>query len=222
MKKFIATLLGLSLCGGPLLAQPNVQPHTLDATGCMKLRECTDDVIPITDLSQLTDLYGDWWDGPDSAELAKIIKHLNEMGVEAYLADGMYFERNNRGLYYTDVNRLFLNDYYMHNPSTLLEVLRHEGWHAAQDCMAGTVDNSFIAVILDDSTIPSSAKIITEARYGIFAPGAIPWEQEAYWAGITPDMTSEALEICAAGPMWEHYEPTPLTNKWLIQNGYIK
>jgi hypothetical protein len=28
-----------------------------------------------------------------------------------------------------------------------MSVMRHEGWHAAQDCMAGTIKNSMIAII---------------------------------------------------------------------------
>ena len=35
-------------------------------------------------------------------------------------------------------------------------------------------------------------------------------------------MTAEALEVCAAGPMWEVYKPTPLTLQWLKKNGYVK
>ena len=34
-------------------------------------------------------------------------------------------------------------------------------------------------------------------------------------------MTMKALKACAAGKMWEVYEPTPLTRKWLEAEGYI-
>ena len=34
-------------------------------------------------------------------------------------------------------------------------------------------------------------------------------------------MTKQALEACANGKMWEVYEPTPLTRKWLEENEYI-
>ena len=46
MKKLFATLLTLgTLCGPlPALADPDVQYYTADAMGCMKLRECTDEV----------------------------------------------------------------------------------------------------------------------------------------------------------------------------------
>ena len=42
------------------------------------------------------------------------------------------------------------------------------------------------------------------------------------WAGRTEGMTMKALEACAAGPMWEVYEPTPLTRKYLVNEGFIK
>jgi hypothetical protein len=30
-----------------------------------------------------------------------------------------------------------------------------------------------------------------------------------------------ALDACAAGSMWEVYEPTPMTREWLEENNYI-
>ena len=29
-----------------------------------------------------------------------------------------------------------------------------------------------------------------------------------------------ALEACERGRMWEIYPPTPMTNEWLVENGY--
>ena len=42
----------------------------------------------------------------------------------------------------------------MGRPHVLMSVMRHEGWHAAQDCMAGTIDNSLIAIILPEESVP--------------------------------------------------------------------
>ena len=42
------------------------------------------------------------------------------------------------------------------------------------------------------------------------------------WAGHTEGMTRDALKICARRPMWEVYPPTPLTKKYLINEGYMK
>jgi hypothetical protein len=55
-----------------------------------------------------------------------------------------------------------------------------------------------------------------------YPSNAVPWEAEAWWAGKTKDMTVDALEACATGAMWEIYEPTPLTRKFLEEKGYIK
>ena len=38
----------------------------------------------------------------------------------------------------------------MKRPNTLMSVMRLEGWHAAQDCMAGTIENSMIAIIMNE------------------------------------------------------------------------
>ncbi len=49
----------------------------------------------------------------------------------------------------------------------------------------------------------------------------MPWEAEASWAGREEGMTAQALEACATGKMWEIYDPTPLTEQWLKENGYL-
>ena len=51
---------------------------------------------------------------------------------------------------------------------------------------------------------------------------AVPWEAEASWAGKTEGMTKDALAACATGKMWEIYEPTPLTKKYLVEEGFIE
>ena len=105
----------------------------------------------------------------------------------------------------------------MDNPAELMMVMRHEGWHAAQDCMAGSIDNSLIAIIKPEDEVPMLWRTLAERTY---PENAVPWEAEAGWAGRTEGMTQAALEACAAGKMWEKYPPTPLTNKWLKENGY--
>ena len=108
----------------------------------------------------------------------------------------------------------------MGRPHILMSVMRHEGWHAAQDCMAGTIDNSLIAIILPEESVPMIWQEIATNTY-MDMPGALPWEKEAMWAGKTEGMTANALNACAAGQMWTEYEPTPLTREYLIKEGYI-
>ena len=101
-----------------------------------------------------------------------------------------------------------------------MAVMRHEGWHAAQDCMAGTIENNFIAIIHNQEDVPEMYQAIAKSAYQS-QPKAIPWEKEAYWAGHTEGMTAAALESCAAGTMWTDYEPTPMTREWLVENGFL-
>jgi len=96
--------------------------------------------------------------------------------------------------------------------------MRHEGWHAAQDCMAGSIKNSMIAIIKNEEDVPMLWREMAERTY---PPSAVPWEAEASWAGRTESMTMKALESCARGTMWTDYEITPLTRKWLIEEGYL-
>ena len=73
---------------------------------------------------------------------------LNHVGVNVYLADEKYFPVGHRGVYHTVSNNFFLNKSIYESSCVLMSVMRHEGWHAAQDCMAGTIDNSLIAIII--------------------------------------------------------------------------
>ena len=222
MNKLLTAILGLSLVGAPVLADPaNVPIKSMAALGCMKLGECTDDVHPITDITQLTDHYGNAWPGKHKQELTTLIKQLNDSGVQLFLATELNFPVGHRGIYYTDENKMFMNELYGHNVQSFLSTLRHEGWHAAQDCMAGTIDNSFIAIVLDPEVIPQKHKMMADLRYQFFAPHSIPWEAEAIFAGSEPMMTSNALSACSAGSMWTDYEPTPKTRVWLIENDYL-
>ena len=41
----------------------------------------------------------------------------------------------------------------MKRPGVVMSVMRHEGWHAAQDCIAGTIDNNFIAIIKPEEDV---------------------------------------------------------------------
>ena len=99
-----------------------------------------------------------------------------------------------------------------------MQLMRHEGWHAAQDCMAGTINNSLIAIIKPEEEVPMIWRVLAERTY---PDAAVPWEAEAGWAGRTAGMTQAALEACADGNMWEVYEPTPMTREWLVENGYL-
>ena len=107
----------------------------------------------------------------------------------------------------------------MGRPHILMSVMRHEGWHAAQDCMAGSIKNSLIAIIKPEDEVPMVWRVLAKRTY---PPHAVPWEAEASWAGKTEGMTMKALEACATGKMWEVYEPTPLTREYLEKEGFIQ
>ena len=226
MKKFIATCIGLAL-SAPVLAHSLPKPieskitkgwYTNDAMGCMMLRECTEGVQEVFSIADISDNYNRNFDHV-SREFHEMLVALNYVGVKVYLGDEKYFPVGNRGVYHTVGNNFFLNKAYMGRPSALMSVMRHEGWHAAQDCMAGTIKNSMIAIIKNEEDVPMIWQEMVKRTY---PPAAQPWEAEATWAGKTQNMTMEALESCARGTMWTDYEPTPLTRQWLKENNYIK
>tara|TARA_B100000902_G_scaffold316490_1_gene307822 strand:- start:415 stop:1116 length:702 start_codon:yes stop_codon:yes gene_type:complete len=217
MKKL---LLALIIAAAPVAAAPSQGYFTMDAMGCMLLRECTEDVKQIRSIQDIKNTYPNSNYDTVSKEFNDIIKSFDRIGVGVFLANEKYFPVGHRGVYHTVGNNFFLNSAYMHRQSTLMSVTRHEGWHAAQDCMAGTIKNSMIAIIKNEDDVPQIWQDIATKTYSDM-PGAIPWEKEAFWAGKTEGMTARALDACAAGEMWKVYPPTPLTGLWLKRNGYI-
>ena len=219
MKKLLAAIAAACL-SAPVLAEPTKGFYTNDSMGCMLLRECTDGVEEVTNLLDISRQYPNTSDfTPVATEFNVMLTSLNRVGVKVFLADEKYFPVGHRGVYHTVGNNFFLNKTFMHRPGVLMSVMRHEGWHAAQDCMAGTIDNSLIALIMPEDTVPMLWREMVESAY---PESAWPWEKEATWAGKTENMTMEALEACEGGAMWEIYPPTPKTGEWLRNNGYLK
>ena len=210
--------------GAPVLADPiNEEEYfTHHAQGCMLLRECTDHVKElktVSDLNKDEELVDNDY-SIIADEFDSLVRSLNAVGARVFLADMRYFPVGHRGVYHTVSNNFFLNVAHMHRPGTMMSVMRHEGWHAAQDCMAGTIENNFIAIIKNEEEVPKIWQSIAKDTYKS-QPEAIPWEKEAYWAGHTEGMTAAALKSCAAGTMWTDYEPTPMTREWLVENGHL-
>ena len=201
-------------------AEPTKGYYTMDAMGCMLLRECTKDVEEVHSLLDISSQYPNTEEfTPVAQEFNNMLMSLHQIGVHVYLADERYFPKMHRGVYHTVSNNFFLNRKYMDDPGTLMMVMRHEGWHAAQDCMAGTINNSMIAIIHPEEDVPMLWRVLVERTY---PANAVPWEAEAQWAGRTEKMTMEALQSCARGTMWTDYQLTPLTREWLEENNYIK
>lgn len=221
MKKLLLGLMAF-VSISPVMAQDPPIPKwkTDHSMGCMLVRDCTDGVVKITQTSQLTDILGSDY-SEYQEEINGIISELEKMGVNVYLAPDKFFKRNVAGSYYTVGNDFFLNDSYSTDPHQLIKTLRHEAWHAAQDAMAGTIDNTLIAIIRSQEDVPREFTLLAEISY---APSARPWEAEAKWAGSTPGMTLEVLKIIneTNGRPWEIIEPTPLTREYLVNEGYIQ
>jgi hypothetical protein len=220
MKKFIIGMLAAVSMGTPALADPKLEKgfYTMDSLGCMILRECTENVRRITSIEDIKRNYPNRDFSVVADEFDQMLLSLDKIGVMVFLGPEKYFPVGHRGVYHTVSNNFFLNDAYMHRQGVLMSVMRHEGWHAAQDCMAGSIDNSLIAIIHPEEDVPMLYREMAERTY---PASAVPWEAEAGWAGRTEGMTAKALTACANGKMWEVYKPTPLTEKWLREEGYI-
>ena len=221
MKKLFAIVIASLAINNPVLSNESKLSkgyYTNDSMGCMLLRECTKDVHPVESIATISSSYPNISYDSVANEFNNMLVSFRQIGVGVFFADQKYFPVGHRGVYHTVSNNFFLNKAFMHRPHVLMSVMRHEGWHAAQDCMAGTIDNSLIAIIKPEEEVPMIWRNMAERTY---PKSAVPWEAEATWAGKTEGMTSKALSACAIGKMWEIYEPTPLTRKYLVENGYI-
>jgi hypothetical protein len=223
MKKFLVALGAFTLLPAIVFANEDKITkgfYTNDAMGCMLLRECTENVEQVFSLLDISSKYED----PErftfiASEFNTMLTYLNQVGVNVFIADERYFPVGHRGVYHTVSNNFFLNKRFMSRPGTLMSVMRHEGWHAAQDCMGGTIENNIIAVIKPEKDVPTIWREMAERTY---PSNVLPWEAEATWAGRTEGMTMNALKACATGEMWKVFPPTPLTKQYLIDEGYIK
>ena len=220
MKKIIAALVAAAAVALPAHSDPlkDNEFNTMDSMGCMLLRECVDGVDKVKSISSIAEQYPNTNFDSVADEFNTMLVALEQVGVGVFLADSKYFPDSHRGVYHTVSNNFFLNKKYMDSTNYLMQVMRHEGWHAAQDCMAGTIENSLIAIIKPEDEVPIIWRVLAERMY---PEHSVPWEAEAGWAGRTEGMTQNALAACAKGKMWEVYEPTPLTRKYLIDKGYI-
>ena len=216
--------LGLSACTPPLApaakaAEPNISKwKTPNSMGCMMVRACKDDTKLITSWKDFGSGYDKY-----AYELNTIFTAANKVGIKIYTAGDKYFTAKTRGLYNVKGNNLFINEKYLDNSQLIVEVIRHEGWHAVQDCMAGSINNNMTAIVWPKGKVPDW---IMEGAKGDYAdaPISIPYEAEARWASYSNYETADGLKTCAdpTVKIWERYPPNRSTEAWLLKNGYIR
>ena len=183
--------------------------YTYEAMECMHKRLCTVGVDEVN----INDFYDD--------EIRTLLVNLDQMGVKVYESNPQYFVDSYHALYYSDVNKIFLNREATNDFETFIKALRHEGWHAAQDCMAAGMYNSDIMPLLEAERIPPEVIQQTFALYG-YEPRIVGIEREAMLAMDIPWMTVEALEACNSDtPIWEVYYPPKRTWSYLYWNGLV-
>ena len=99
--------------------------YTMDAMGCMLLKDCTDGVERINSSLDLERAYPDAdWDLVED-EFDRIMIAFKKIGVHVHLADEKYFPPGHRGVYHTVSNHFYLNKSFMHRPHVLMSVVRH-------------------------------------------------------------------------------------------------
>ena len=76
--------------------------YSMDAMGCMLMRECTKDVKEVFSMLDISSNYKNMEEfTPVTQEFHNMLVSLNQIGVKVYLADERYFPKMHRGVYHT-------------------------------------------------------------------------------------------------------------------------
>ena len=197
MKKLILTLFAATSIIAPVNSQSfnNIINSKFNTLDCMASRRCRDGVKSINDISDIASSYPNSNFDIVADEFNGMLATLKRIGIEVFLGDEKYFPEVYRGVYSTKRNTFYLNKGYMNTPESLIRTMRHEGWHAAQDCKAG-INNSRLKLLISEHLVPERYRNIVEGIYHD-EPDQIPFESEAYYASFREDLTQLALDVCA-------------------------
>ena len=197
MRKFILSLIAVTSIITPINSESfnKIINDKSDTLNCMASRRCRDGVKSINDISDIASSYPDSNFDIVADEFNRMLATLKRIGIKVFLGDEKYFPEVYRGVYSTSRNTFYLNKGYMDTPKSLIRTMRHEGWHAAQDCKAG-IDNMRLELIVSEHLVPKSYRNLVEEIYHD-EPDQIPFESEAYFAAYRKDLTQLALDVCA-------------------------
>ena len=203
MKRFILTLIVFACAVTSAVAKKNSDSKSINfiittepsALNCMASQRCKDGVKTINDISDISSTYPDSNFDIVADEFNRMLTTLKRIGIKVFLGDEKYFPEVYRGVYSTSRNTFYLNKGYMNSPKSLIRTMRHEGWHAAQDCKAG-INNMRLELIVSEHLVPKSYRNLVEEIYHD-EPDQIPFESEAYFAAYRKDLTQLALDVCA-------------------------
>ena len=199
MRKFILSLIAVTSIIAPVNSESfnKIINDKSDTLNCMASRRCRDGVKSINDISDIASSYPDSNFDIVADEFNRMLVTLKRIGIKVFLGDEKYFPEVYRGVYSTSRNTFYLNKGYMDTPKSLIRTMRHEGWHAAQDCKAG-INNMRLELIVSEHLVPKSYRNLVEKIY-YNEPDQIPFESEAYFAAYMKDLTQLALDVCAFG-----------------------
>ena len=176
MRKFILSLIAVTSIIAPVNSESfnKIINDKSDTLNCMASRRCRDGVKSINDISDIVSSYPDSNFDIVADEFNRMLATLKRIGIKVFLGDEKYFPKIYRGVYSTSRNTFYLNKGYMDTPKSLIRTMRHEGWHAAQDCKAG-IDNMRLELIVSEHLVPKSYRNLVEEIY-YDEPDQIPFE----------------------------------------------
>jgi hypothetical protein len=193
MKSFLVALFAsISFCL-PALADPKIEKwNSLHAMGCMLLKDCTENIEQVKTVEDIEDIY------PGMIYPETIKSELQDLlkAIDAVGSKVYIADQKYFPKLHRGVYHTISNDFF----------LNYDFMHRP---------NTLMTVMRHEAFHRNMAE-------HMYPSEVVPWEAEALWAGHTEGITIRGLKSCAAGTMWIDNKPTPMTEEWLKENGYIE
>ena len=134
---------------------------------------------------------------PWRIELARFFKAADKLGIKLYITKAKHFGDNNQGVYNVVYNNIYLNEDIIKHPLGTVRVLRHEIWHAVQDCAAGGLSNTSSKSIFSTDELPEGVKKTANDLYKHTSDKTKEEEAGAIYVSTKRYKSVESLEECA-------------------------
>ena len=188
MRSLVLLLVAISLSGDTPVYSRHIRRHK----DCLMHMECKKGNKLIQSWEELGKGYWKW-----KKELTRFFTVADKLGIKLYISKEKHFGKNNQGVYNRVYNNIYLNEKIIPYPRGTVRVIRHEIWHAVQDCSVGGLYNNSDKPIFSKDKLPQWSKEAAEDLYKNTSDETKHEEAEAMYVSLKRYKAVEFLEKCA-------------------------
>ncbi len=185
MRSLLILLISIGLIGVPVYSQSRDKD-------CVMHMECKRGNKIVQSWKDLGRDYRRWRN-----ELTRFFTAADKLGIKLYISKAKHFGKDNQGSYNVVYNNIYLNEDIIKHPQGTVGVIRHEIWHAVQDCAAGGLSNTFSKSIFSPDELPLWVKTTANDLYKHTSDKTKEEEAEAIYISTQRYDAVESLEECA-------------------------